>query len=357
MSSLQQYESNIRPKAKRKKRPPAHGSVLQVSSSPEKPKKHKRRDHKKKRQHQTKASHHGPRHGRGNQESDETTVLLDVNPLVRYPLLMLNLVLWFLGLLLFVTGMSLYVYSFAGEDGTDILSSIDSTSAIFTRVEIIVSLGGMSLFVVSFCGCVGALRENRFLLQLYSHALTALIAVSVVFAVVVFYVPGGMRKVLQSTLSESLVVHYRDSVDTEQLVDALQRGLKCCGVSHENFRDWNRNMYFNCTFQNPSYERCSVPHSCCRKNDSLTSGDVAASRYCGKNVLNMTDSDAWHKVNIDSCRDAVHRFIRDNVIMIGGGCVVIVILLSFIDMITNTVIDEIDVIRSIYDNIHAAASP
>ncbi|XP_070395309.1 tetraspanin-33-like isoform X2 [Dermacentor albipictus] len=276
---------------------------------------------------------------------------------VRYPLLMLNLVLWFLGLLLFVTGMSLYVYSFAGEDGTDILSSIDSTSAIFTRVEIIVSLGGMSLFVVSFCGCVGALRENRFLLQLYSHALTALIAVSVVFAVVVFYVPGGMRKVLQSTLSESLVVHYRDSVDTEQLVDALQRGLKCCGVSHENFRDWNRNMYFNCTFQNPSYERCSVPHSCCRKNDSLTSGDVAASRYCGKNVLNMTDSDAWHKVNIDSCRDAVHRFIRDNVIMIGGGCVVIVILLSFIDMITNTVIDEIDVIRSIYDNIHAAASP
>ncbi|XP_075550713.1 tetraspanin-14-like isoform X2 [Dermacentor variabilis] len=109
---------------------------------------------------------------------------------VRYPLLMLNLVLWFLGLLLFVTGVSLYVYSFAGEDDTDVLSSIDRTSAIFTRIEIVVSLGGMSLFVVSFCGCVGALRENRFLLQLYSNALTTLIAVNVVFAVVVFYVPG-----------------------------------------------------------------------------------------------------------------------------------------------------------------------
>ncbi|XP_049529019.1 tetraspanin-33-like [Dermacentor silvarum] len=116
--------------------------------------------------------------------------------------------------------------------------------------------------------------------------------------------------------------------------------------------------YFNCTLENLSHERCSVPYSCCKKNDSLlTSGDVAASLFCGKNVLNMTDSDAWHKVHIESCTDAINRFIRDNVIVIGGGSVVIVVLLSFVDMLTNTVIDEIDVIRSIYDNIHAAASP
>ncbi|XP_049529018.1 tetraspanin-33-like [Dermacentor silvarum] len=259
MSSQQHFDSGIRPKAKPKKRPPVPRSTSELSSSPEKTKKprksatsspekpkkpkksdRKKTDRKKKQHHKKKASRGG---GQGNQESDETTVLIDVNPLVRYPLLMMNLALWFLGLLLFVTGVSLYVDSLAGEDETDVLSSIDKTSAVFTRIEIIVALGGLSLFIVSFCGCVGALRENRFLLQLYSHALTVMIAANVVFAVVVFYVPGGIRKVLQKTLSESLVVHYRDSVDTEQLVDALQRGMKCCGVSDKNFRDWNRNMY------------------------------------------------------------------------------------------------------------------
>ncbi|KAH7947679.1 hypothetical protein HPB52_015140 [Rhipicephalus sanguineus] len=145
---------------------------------------------------------------------------------------------------------------------------------------------------------------------------------------------GGVRKVVQKTLSESLIITYRDSVDMEHPVDALQRGMN----------------YFNRSHLNPSLERCSVPYSCCKRSRSSNSGSVAASLHCGQGVLNM--SDAWHKVHIDSCTDAVN--IKDNVIVIGGGSVVVVILLSFIDMITNTVIDEIDIIRSIY--VHAAAA-
>lgn len=37
--------------------------------------------------------------------------------------------------------------------------------------------------------------------------------------------------------------------------------FKCCGWN--NYRDWSWNLYFNCTQENPSYERCAVPHSCC----------------------------------------------------------------------------------------------
>ncbi|KAH6927566.1 hypothetical protein HPB50_005683 [Hyalomma asiaticum] len=279
----------------------------------------------------------------------------------------MNLALWFLGLLMMVIGLSLYVSTIGGEEEeeADVLSTIDRTSTIFTRVEIIVLIVGTSLFIVSFCGCVGALRENRFLLQLYSLALTAMIAANLVLGVVVFYIPGGIRKVVQKTLSESLIVNYRDSVETEHLVDALQRGMKCCGVSSNNFRDWNNNMYdhstihyFNCTHLNPSFERCAVPYSCCKRNrSSVSSGSVATSLYCGQGVLNMSDRDAWHKVHVESCTDAVNRYIKENVIMIGGGSLAVVILLSFIDMITNTVIDEIDVIRTFYDNIQAAAAP
>lgn len=37
--------------------------------------------------------------------------------------------------------------------------------------------------------------------------------------------------------------------------------FKCCGWN--NYTDWSWNLYFNCTHENPSSERCAVPYSCC----------------------------------------------------------------------------------------------
>ncbi|KAK8759321.1 hypothetical protein V5799_003047 [Amblyomma americanum] len=127
---------------------------------------------------------------KGGRKPDEEASLLDVNPMVRYPLLLLNLALWFLGILLMAVGGVLYVNSLEADEGTDVLSDLDSSTSLIFRVEVVVSIAGVSLFVVSFCGCVGALRENRCLLQLYSLALTAMIAAHLVFGVVIFYVPG-----------------------------------------------------------------------------------------------------------------------------------------------------------------------
>ncbi|KAH9381357.1 hypothetical protein HPB48_020757 [Haemaphysalis longicornis] len=163
--------------------------------------------------------------------------------------------------------------------------------------------------------------------------------------------PGGAKKVLQETLSEKLVVHYRDTADSVQVVDALQRGLKCCGMTREGFRDWNHNDYFHCSEINMSYERCSVPASCCKANES---SEGLENFYCGRNVLNMSDHEAWYLVNVESCADAANRFIKENALVIGGGSLAIVIVLGFLDMITNTVIDEINVILDIYKSVENA---
>lgn len=37
--------------------------------------------------------------------------------------------------------------------------------------------------------------------------------------------------------------------------------FKCCGWN--GYTDWSWNLYFNCTGENPSRERCAVPYSCC----------------------------------------------------------------------------------------------
>ncbi|XP_075750502.1 tetraspanin-33-like [Rhipicephalus microplus] len=157
-----------------------------------------------------------------------------------------------------------------------------------------------------------------------------------------------MKSVIKTTMSEKLVVHYRDSQDIHDLVDAIQHYLKCCGMTSRNFRDWNDNIYFHCDASNPSQEWCSVPPSCCRPESTFTG------IFCGRSVLNLSDHEAWFRVHTGSCPDATNRYVKEHVMIIGGVCLVAVIVLAFIDMVTNAVIDEIDIIRKIYDHVNGA---
>lgn len=46
-----------------------------------------------------------------------------------------------------------------------------------------------------------------------------------------------------------------------------KESLGCCGVGEKAYRDWEKNPYFNCS--SPSAERCSVPYSCCQRQDDV----------------------------------------------------------------------------------------
>ncbi|KAL3208897.1 hypothetical protein MRX96_052431 [Rhipicephalus microplus] len=157
-----------------------------------------------------------------------------------------------------------------------------------------------------------------------------------------------MKSVIKTTMSEKLVVHYRDSQDIHDLVDAIQRYLKCCGITSRNFRDWNDNIYFHYDACNPSQERCSVPPSCCRPESTFTG------IFCGCSVLNLSNHEAWFRVHTGSCPDATNRYVKEHGMIIGGVCLVAVIVLAFIDMVMNAITDDIDINRKIYDRINGA---
>ncbi|XP_050023230.2 tetraspanin-33-like [Dermacentor andersoni] len=274
---------------------------------------------------------------------------LDVNPFVRYPLIIMNCVLWVLGLVLFVGGLYAYI-------GTSLRASVPESSEavlniysqLVVHVEVTVMLVGTLLVLLSFCGCVGALRENTCLLNAYSSLITALLLLNLIVGLLVFSLPAQLKRMLRNTLSTHLVMHYRDSPDLQHLIDSIQEDLQCCGLSQRSFRDWNGNMYFNCSRTNPSSERCSVPYSCCRRNSTLEVVNLS----CGQGVLNRTDYDAWFTIYTGNCVDAAHRYMRENVTIITGTCLVFVILLAFVQMVTQALVDEIFIIRRIYGKVY-----
>ncbi|KAH8034995.1 hypothetical protein HPB51_003836 [Rhipicephalus microplus] len=194
-------------------------------------------------------------------------------------------------------------------------------SQLVVHVELTVMLGGTLLVLLSFCGCVGALRENTCLLNAYSSLITALLLLNFIVGLLVFSLPSQLKRM---------------------------QDLQCCGLSQRSFRDWNSNMYFNCSRTNPSSERCSVPYSCCRRNST----EEVVNLSCGQGVLNRTDYDAWFTVYTGNCVDAVHRLMRENATIITGACLVFVILLAFVQMVTQALVDEIFIIRRIYERVY-----
>ncbi|KAF6733863.1 Tetraspanin-33 [Oryzias melastigma] len=151
---------------------------------------------------------------------------------------------------------------------------------------------GIFMFIVTFCGCVGSLRENLCLLQ------------------------TGRGKVTE--MINKSIVHYRDDIDLQNLIDFGQKEFRCCGG--EAFTDWSHNIYFNCSDKNPSRERCSVPFSCCimTKDTVRFRLHLYSTLMCGQGMQELTYIRAGEHIYTDGCIDKLANWIHSNLFIIGG---------------------------------------
>ncbi|XP_058138664.1 tetraspanin-17 isoform X2 [Dasypus novemcinctus] len=160
----------------------------------------------------------------------------------KYFLFGFNIVFWVLGALFLAIGLWAW-----GEKG--VLSNISALTDLggLDPVWLFVVVGGV-MSVLGFAGCIGALRENTFLLKFLATGILA------------FVFKDWIRDQLNLFINNN-VKAYRDDIDLQNLIDFAQEYWSCCGARGPN--DWNLNIYFNCTDLNPSRERCGVPFSCC----------------------------------------------------------------------------------------------
>ncbi|NWW43325.1 TSN33 protein, partial [Pedionomus torquatus] len=159
---------------------------------------------------------------------------------------------------------------------------------------------GVLTFLITFCGCVGSLRENICLLQTpcccAPHHVTS--------------TPQARGKV--SEIINGAIVHYRDDLDLQNLIDFGQKEFSCCGGV--SYKDWSQNMYFNCTAANPSRERCSVPFSCCLQDAQ----EVVINTMCGQGMQAMGYLEASAFIYTNGCIDTLVNWIHSNLFLLGG---------------------------------------
>ncbi|XP_037013946.2 tetraspanin-10 isoform X1 [Artibeus jamaicensis] len=179
-------------------------------------------------------------------------------------------------------------------------------------------LGGLAVSVVSLAGCLGALCENTCLLRCFSGGLLAFLALEAVGGVLVAALWGPLRDGLELALRVA-ITHYQDDPDLRFLIDQVQLGLRCCGAT--SYRDWQENLYFNCT--SPGVQACSLPASCCL--DPREAG-ASINDQCGFGVLRLPEDMAARAAHLGGCSVPLHRWLRARARALGGFAVAVVLV-------------------------------
>ncbi|KAK7129999.1 hypothetical protein R3I93_019594 [Phoxinus phoxinus] len=224
-----------------------------------------------------------------------------VSPVVKYLLFLFNMLFWIIALAL----ISIGVYSRIVKHAETVLACLTVDPALLLMIV------GVLMFFITFCGCVGSLRENICLLQTFCIILTIIFLLQLVAGVLGFVFSDKARgKVTE--MVDNAIKHYRDDIDLQNLIDYGQKQFNCCGGI--SYMDWSQNMYFNCSNENPSRERCSVPFSCCL----LSKEESVINTMCGHGMQDPKYVDAGAFINTNGCIDNVVNWIHSNLFLLGG---------------------------------------
>lgn len=221
---------------------------------------------------------------------------------IKYIIFFVNVLFWFFSIL--ILGIGVYVM----VENRDVYSQL--SDLYYDPAVIFVAFGGL-MFIITFTGCLGALRENTCLLCFYVGIITVLLILEIVCGVVGFV----NRAKLEENVDEKLrnaIVFYRDPTkqDLHFLIDSAQAQLGCCGS--RGYTDWQANLYFNCTAPSAVLSGCGVPFSCCRTEEQRTN------RQCGYGVDTLSPAARQERIFEEGCLTVSIRWFKDNLVLIAG---------------------------------------
>uniref|UniRef100_UPI0037E86C5B tetraspanin-33 isoform X2 n=1 Tax=Semicossyphus pulcher TaxID=241346 RepID=UPI0037E86C5B len=170
---------------------------------------------------------------------------------------------------------------------------------------------GSVMFLITFLGCFGALRNATCLLKTFLAILTAILLLQVA-AGVVGYLFTDMVMERTERLIMKAIVRYREDPDLENAIDFIQKKFQCCGV--ESYEDWSQNVYFQCVDSNPSLEACGVPFSCCVGLQNQT----VLNTMCGYGVQQLEESSAGEEVFTIGCLEKIVWWAKNNLLLVAA---------------------------------------
>ncbi|NWV57331.1 TSN15 protein, partial [Daphoenositta chrysoptera] len=174
---------------------------------------------------------------------------------------------------------------------------------IFLAPAVLLLLLGVTVFLVSFVGMVGSLRDNRTLLKVFFWVLLLIFLTELLLIFIEIIFENKMNEVFHSNIQAG-IRHYYDDLDFKNILDFVQEKFSCCGG--DEFRDWEVNQYHSCNGSGAL--ACGVPHSCCIRR--VPQGVV--NTLCGYRTLDKQRLELLGTIHVRGCIHAVGLWLKDN---------------------------------------------
>ncbi|XP_053320558.1 tetraspanin-15-like [Spea bombifrons] len=175
---------------------------------------------------------------------------------------------------------------------------------IFLAPAIILLLLGILMFVVSFIGMVGSLRDNLLLVKTFFWVLVVIFGIEVLLIIIELVFEDQMKKFAHANILVGIRQYY-DDLDFKNILDFVQEKFSCCGG--DEFSDWRVNQYHSCNGTGPL--SCGVPYTCCITG---TNDGGVKNTLCGYQTLDKERLDVIHIIHVRGCIHAVGLWLNDN---------------------------------------------
>jgi len=183
--------------------------------------------------------------------------------MVKYGLFVFNLICAVAGIALIVVG-SLPLFKL--EDIRDAFPDNEPAT-----VPIIVLTLGSVIFIISFFGCCGAIRESQCMVSTYAFFLLVLVVGQIVLAVFAFLYTSDLGTAAQNGFQK--LWDNRSDPGTAEAINGIQKALQCCGSNGPL-----------------SWLPSNVPPSCCAEGTSLCLPTNAHQTGCRDKLYNFVTS-------------------------------------------------------------------
>lgn len=240
----------------------------------------------------------------------------EVGCCTKYFLFLFNVLFWLIGVALL--GAGFWAWSEKGFfDNLSVISSLP-----IDPVFLVIAIGTL-MFILSFTGCIGSLRENISLLKCFSVCLGVIFFAELSAGILGIVYKDWFRNQFASFVTET-IKGYRDDPDLQNIIDFSQEYLECCG-GLMGPDDWDNNIYFNCTgkvlvngIEFQLAESCGVPFSCCVRGAEMT--DVINTQ-CGYGIRkdwNKNQMGAANEIYVTGCITKFESWLKVNLYIVAG---------------------------------------
>lgn len=188
---------------------------------------------------------------------------------------------------------------------------LDFVGNPYLNTSIALIVIGVIMLIISFFGCLGAIKENKCMILTYATFITLITVALIGVAVVIGVFHNQVKTEVERNMVDAMKNYGKDGHEgVTNTWGYAQKTLRCCGV--KGYKDWNEVLTAG-----------DVPETCCKSPET----------NCGKGIGKESESEARNTIYTMGCVDKVQEYVTEySGPSIGVGVGVVVLLLISIVM-------------------------